>query len=199
MHRFNRRAALAAMLGLVLPACTTPSPTLMFPQITFVHLPPLRLDAASLEIVDAFKPSFASPNVEHLMPVSPAAAARRWARDRILPVGNAGRIVFTIEHAGVFETQLEPAKGVRGVVTKDHSERYDAALKLRMSIDGGDGRRQGEVSAEATRSRTVLEGLSLNKREEMWFRLTEELMGDINAELESAIRQFLQPFLVPRS
>lgn len=198
MQTFNRRAALAGMSGLFLAACTTPSPAPKYPEITFTHVPPLRLDVASLEIVDGFKPGFAAPNVEHLMPISPAAAARRWARDRLVPVGNAGRVIFTITDGAVIETPLERTKGVRGVVTKDRSERYDAVLKVRIDVESGDARRRGEVSADAMRSRTVLEGLSLNEREQVWFQMTEELVTDIDSELDTAIRQFLQPFLVSR-
>ncbi len=196
MHSFNRRAALAGMSALFLAACTKPSPAPKFSEITFTHLPPLRLNAASLEIVEAYKSPFAAPNIEHLMPVSPASAARRWAQDRLVPVGGAGKIVFTITDARVIEANLPRTTGVRGVVTRDRSERYDATLKVRINVDSGDGRRQGEVSADAMRSRTVLEGLSLNEREDVWFKMTEELAGDINGELETAIRQFLQSFLV---
>ena len=170
-----------------------------YPEVTFSHLPAFRIDAAELEIVDAYKPSLAFPHVEHLMPVPPAAAMRRWAQDRIRPVGTGGRIVFTIAEAGVTETPLPRATGVRGVVTRDRSERYDAKLEVRMTVDGGDNRRQGEVSAEAMRSRVVLEGLSLNEREQIWFEMTEDLVTDMNAELETAIRAFLQPFLVAAS
>jgi len=199
MYRFSRRTALAGLSGLILAGCTAPSPAPRYPELTFTHLPPIRLDAATLEIVDAFKSPFAAPNVEHLMPVSPAAAMRRWAQDRLLPVGDGGRIVFTIADAGVTETSLAPTPGVRGVVTKDQSERYDAKLLVRISVDGGDNRRRGDVSAEAMRSRTVIEGISLNEREEIWFRMTEGLVTDMNGELEAAIRSFLQPFLVPAS
>lgn len=193
----NRRTVLAGSLsGLILAGCTTPSPAPKYPELTFTHLPPIRLDAAELVVVDGFKPTFAAPHVEHLMPVPPAAAMRRWARDRILPVGIGGRIVFTITDGAVVETPLAPTPGVRGVVTKDQSERYDAALQVRMTVDGGDNRRRGEVSAEAMRSRTVLEGLSLNEREKIWFQMTEDLVADMNGELETAIRAFLQPFLV---
>ncbi|MDA0786919.1 MAG: hypothetical protein O3B37_11590 [Proteobacteria bacterium] len=199
MYRFNRRTALAGLSGLVLAGCTTPAPAPRYPELTFTHLPPIRLDAATLEIVDEFKSPFATPNVEHLMPVSPAVAIRRWAQDRLLPVGKAGRIVFTIADAGVVETSLAPTPGVRGVVTKDQSERYDARLLVRISVDGGDNRRRGDVSAEAMRSRTVPEGLSLNEREKIWFRMTEDLVTGMNGELEMAIRSFLQPFLVAAS
>jgi len=199
MYRFNRRTALVGLSGLILAGCTTPSPAPRYPELTFSHLPPIRLDAATLEIVDEFKSPFATPNVEHLMPVSPAAAMRRWALDRLMPVGNGGRIIFTIADAGVVETALAPTPGVRGVVTKDQSERYDAKLLVRISVDGGDNRRRGDVSAEAMRSRTVIEGLSLNEREKIWFQMTEGLVADMDGELEGAIRSFLQPFLVPAS
>lgn len=199
MYRFNRRTALAGLSGLILAGCTAPSPAPRYPELTFTHLPPIRLDAATLEVVDGFKSPFAAPNVEHLMPVSPAAAMRRWAQDRLRPVGNGGRIVFTIVEAGVTETSLAPTPGVRGVVTKDQSERYDAKLQVRISVDGGDNRRRGDVSADAMRSRTVIEGISLNEREKIWFQMTEDLVTDMNGELETAIRAFLQPFLVPAS
>jgi len=199
MYRFSRRTALAGLSGLILAGCTTPSPAPEYPELTFKHLPPIRLDAASMEIVEEFKSPFAAPNVEHLMPVSPAAAMRRWAMDRLVPVGSGGRIVFTIADAGVIETKLAPTPGVRGVVTKDQSERYDAKLQVRISVDGGDNRRRGDVSAEAMRSRTVIEGLSLNEREKIWFQMSEDLIMDMNGELETAIRSFLQPFLVPAS
>ena len=47
-------------------------------------------------------PSFAPPNVEHLMPVSPERMARQWAVDRLQPVRD-GRAVahFTILDARV--------------------------------------------------------------------------------------------------
>lgn len=199
MYRFNRRTALAGLSGLVLAGCTTPPPAPRYPELTFTHLPPIRLDAARLEIVDGFKSPFALPNVEHLMPVSPAAAMRRWAQDRLLPVGSGGQIVFTVADAAVIETPLAATPGLRGAVTKDQSERYDARLEVLITVDGGDNRRRGEVTAEAMRSRTVPEGISLNEREKIWFQMTEDLVTNMNGELEAAIRLFLQPFLVAAS
>lgn len=196
MYAMDRRSVLTGLSAILLAGCTTPSPAPRYPEITFTHLQPIRFDAASLEIVDAYKPTFANPNVEHLMPVSPAAAARRWAGDRVVLAGDSGRVVFTILDAAVTETPLERTTGVRGVVTADQSERYDARLQVKVEVRGGEGRRRGEVMAEANRSRTVAEDLSLNERERVWFEMTETLISDLNGELETAIRKFLEPFLV---
>lgn len=195
LHPIDRRTALVGLSGLFLAACATPPPAPRFPELTFTHLPPIRLDATSLEIVDAYTPPLTAPNIEHRMPVAPAAAARRWAQDRLVPAGDAGRITVTIEDASVTETVLPRTRGVRGTVTTDQSERYDARLFVRVAIANPGG--IGEVSAEATRSRTVLEGLSLNDREKVWFEITEALIGDLNVELENAIDDFLARFRMP--
>jgi hypothetical protein len=191
-YPINRRAALAGLSAAVLAACTTPPPAPLFPELTFTHLPPLRLDAAALDIVDAYKPPLTAPNVEHRMPVSPAGAARRWAKDRLVPAGAAGRIVVTIEDAAVTETALERTRGVRGAVTTDQSERYDARLFVRIAIANPRG--TGEVTAEAQRSRTVPENLSLNERDQVLFEITEALIGNLNTELENAIDSILPQF-----
>jgi hypothetical protein len=194
MHfTFDRRQALAGFAVLLLAGCTTPPPAPKYPALTFTHLPPIRIEAASLEIVEGYQPPLTAPNVEHRMPVAPAAAVRRWAEDRLVPVGAAGRIVVTIEDAAVKEVALQRSGGVRGVVTTDQTERYDARLAVRVAVRNRSG--SGEVSAEAARTRTVPEGLSLNEREKVWFEVTETLINDLNGELDAAIQEFLKPFL----
>lgn len=196
MYEIDRRTVLTGLSAILVAGCTTPSPAPKYPEITFTHVQPFRFDAASLDIVDTFKPAFSNPFVEHLMPISPAASARRWAGDRIALAGESGRVVFTIIDASVTETPLKRTTGVRGVVTSDQSERYDARLQVKLAVRSGDGRQRGEVMAEANRSRTVAENLSLNERERVWFEMTEVLISELNGELETAIRKFLQPFLI---
>lgn len=191
----NRRGLLVGASALVLAACTSPPPSPKFPQITFTHLPSIRLDAQSLQVVDA-SVSPGRSDVSAGMPVPPAIAARQWANDRLVPAGNSGSIIFTITESSVVETRLERTQGVRGVVTTDQSERYDGRLAAKVEIRDAVGGRNGVISAEATRSRTVPENLSLNERDKIWFEITEAMINDLNGELEQAINQFLQPFLV---
>ncbi len=192
----DRRGVLLGLSATALAACTTPPPAPRFPQITFKHLPACRLNAARLDIVEAYSPAPGARDVAAGMPVPPAVAAREWATDRLSPVGSAGEIVFTITDASVIEVPLKRTTGLRGVVTDDQSERYDGHLAARINISDGRGGR-GEVKAEVSRSRTVAENISLNDRDKIWFEITDAMIHDLDKELDAAVRNFLQRFLVP--
>lgn len=191
----NRRDLLVGLAAVGLAGCTTPPPSPQFPKLTFGHLPPFRLDVQTLNIVDGFRETNRA-DVASGMPIPPAVAARQWANDRLVPAGDSGTVTFTITQASVIESSLERTTGVRGVVTTDQSERYDGKLAARITITNPARRLNGEVSAEATRSRTVPENLTLNQRDKVWFEMSEALINDLNSELEKAINQFLQPFLI---
>jgi hypothetical protein len=60
-----------------------------------------------------------------------------------------------------------------------------------------DGRQiQGNAKAEARRSLTVPEDSTLNEREEVWYRLTEQTMRDLDVQLEQTIREAFFPYIV---
>jgi hypothetical protein len=178
-----------------LASCLATAPTLVFPELTFQHLKPLSLNVAKLEIVSAYKPSMSAPNVDHLFHMSPAGALRRWTEDRLRAVGKNGLARFTILEASVTETPLDMKKGIIGAFTKDQSERYDATLEAKLEIFDDDGLSIGFARAKATRSVTVREDASVNQREQVWFRLTEELVRDIDTELETNISMYLSRWL----
>lgn len=192
---FIRRNWIVAAV-LALTACASAPPATRFPQLTYSHLGTFTLDVSEIEIVDAYQPPLQAPNVDHLMPVSPAAAARQWARDRLRQTGSSGRrAVFTIDDGAVTETTLQRQSGIRGVLTVDQSERYDARIGVRLDIVDISGRRVASAEADARRSRTVPEDITLVEREKVWFALTEALTNDLNAEMERAITQFLGDYL----
>lgn len=191
----NRQGLLVGLSVFFLTACATPPPKSQFPQLTFVHLPSIKLDAGSLRIVDDFR-SAGRLDVSQGMPVPPIVAVHQWANDRLVPAGNRGQIVVTITEASVIETELERTRGLRGAVTADQSERYYGRLAVTVEVRDPQAQRGGKVSAVATRTRTVAENVSLNQRDKMWFEFTESMMQDLDRELEKAINQFLQPFIL---
>lgn len=182
----RRLTALALLI--VLTGCGTP-PTRAFPEITFTNRPPIQLDVAQVEVVQSYQPSFQDPQVEHLFPQVPSEVMRRWVTDRLQPVGSAGVARVYIEEASVRSDALARTPGVRGVFTIDQSERLTANFGMRVEIQSP--RANGYAAAAAERSITVPEDATLAEREAIWFRLTESTMNDLDARLESAIRNNL--------
>ena len=194
-RRSLRAAAIAVGLAVVLAACETPVPAPVFPQLTYAHLGAIRLDVAKVEVVDQYVPPLKRPNVEHEFPVTPAAAARRWVVDRIKAAGSGRTVRVLIRTAAVRVKALPKSKGLRGLFTVEESERYDGELAMTIEIRSERGFRDAFAEARVTRSRTVLENISLNQRTEVYFEMTEGLMIDLNAELEKNIRRHLARFL----
>ncbi|MHA1567095.1 MAG: hypothetical protein ACTSX7_17425, partial [Alphaproteobacteria bacterium] len=194
MAQVKVRIGILAILAGILAACSTVVATPGFPELTYSHLQPIRLDVSTIEIVDAYAAPLREPNVEHRAPARPAVAANQWAEDRLVAAGSSRRAVFTIKEASIIETKLEPTGGLKGVFTKDQSERYDATLLVDLAIIDTGGTRRGSATATATRSRTVPENITLNERERIWFQMVEGMMADLNRELEKAITQSLKKF-----
>ena len=192
-----RRAALA--LGMVaaaaLSACETAPTEPAFPELSYSHLPAMRLDVRTVEIVPEYQPPATPPHVEHLFAVKPIDAVRRWAGERLAASGAAGVARVVIKRASVVEVPLKRTTGVRGWLTTDQTERYDGVIEVAIDIHDGNGRTRGEVSSRVQRSRTVPEDISLHDRETMWFQLTEAMMNDLNAALETQIRSHLRAML----
>ncbi len=185
-----------AAVALLLAACSDAPPPTKFPQLTYSHLGAFVLDVSKIEIVDGFRSPLRPPNIEHLVPVSPATAARQWARDRLKSTGSSGRrAVFTIDNGAVTATSLKRKSGIRGALTVDQSERYDAVIAVRLEVFEADGRRGGVAEANAQRSRSVPENITLDARDKVWFSITETLTNDMNAEMERAITRFLGKYL----
>lgn len=187
-----RPLALAAVLlaGLA-AACTTPPERNRFAELTFNHLPEIALDVARIQVVDVYEPPLEAPNVEHRVPVEPAAAAERWARDRLVAAGGDGAAVYTVEQASITAEELETEGGLEGLLTTEPAERYEARIRVRLAIRGtGD-----EIAVEARRTTSVMEGASINEREKTWYGLVERTMQDLNGRLEESIRKHLARYL----
>jgi hypothetical protein len=189
MSDVMRRALIATLVAV--SACAVEVERRDFPEPTWTHLPPITLNVAEIEIIDATQPTGASPNVEHLFPVPPARAAERWARDRLRAGGLANRARFIIQRAEVVEVGLRRTEGFSGLFTTDQSERYDAELAVLLEIRSDTGARLGQIATEVRKSRTVPENASLNERDATWFAITDDLSKLLNAELERGMPLYL--------
>jgi hypothetical protein len=186
---------LALCLLAPLAACDTPPSRPTFPDIRFTDQPPLRIDVAALDIRTEYQAPFRPPNVEHLFPVPPARAAENWARDRLQPVGRSGRARYAIRTASAIETELPKSSGLKGAVTTEAAQRYDLTLEGSLEVLDEHGLPVRTVRAKATRSQTVLEGITPNQREETWYAMTKGVMADFNQQMENEIRSNFGTYL----
>ena len=191
--KFLKTLALLAVV--MLPACAAPPPVRL-PDMTFTDRPRFLLDVAEIQVVDQYQPTFRLPNIEHQVPVSPAKAAERWARDRLIPVGASGVAVVTIKDARVIENSLRVTPGVQGVFTKDQAARYDAFIEMSVEIKPTNIMApDGAASGRAERSRTVAEGITPNELDRVLYELVEGMMRDVDLQLDVNIQRFLAAFI----
>ena len=193
MQNFFRLFALAVLVSAG-PVPAAQAQDAKFADLTFAHLGRLSVDAARVEVVQEYRPSGAKPNVEHLFPIVPAVAIERWAHDRLIPVGRFRLCRVIVKEASVVEVPLPKTGGIKGWFTTDQAERYDATVEVVVEIRSDTGR-NAFATARVKRSQTVEDGISPNKRREVWYAMTEKLMADLDKELERSMRQYMAAYL----
>lgn len=179
----------------LLAACETSVPPKQFAELRYTHLPKIPLAVSRVVVVEYYQSSKEKPYVEAEFPLLPARAAIQWLKDRLSPVGGPGFARATVMNGSVVETSLQRSRGIRGAFTKDQSERYDGTLLVKIEILDDFGGQQGFVSSEVKRSTTVSEDVSLADREQTWFRMTEEMIKDLDSSLEEQVRKHFKNWL----
>lgn len=193
----SRSPALASILAVVflLTGCATEVQKPGFSQISFAHLQPISLNVARIEVENRYVSPATRPNVEHEFPVSPAAVASNWGRDRLRAVGQSGVTRVVVRRASVVEVPLKRTTGVTGAFTRDQSERYDAIIDMMVELRDADGNVRVTAESTAKRSRSVSENVSLIEREKIWFEMTETMMSDLNTALENQVRIHMKEWI----
>ncbi len=191
-----RIPAYAAFFLLFLAGCQTPPPQTTFAEITFGHETPFTFMVSSISVDAKYRSSMQAPNVEHLAPIPPERALRRWATDRLRSSGAPGQGRFIVLDASIRESRLPVTEGLRGAFTKDQSSRFDATIEASLELVDERGLRRGFASARVIRSQTIREDATLVDRDKMLFGLVDDLMKDFNREMERNIRQYLVGYML---
>jgi hypothetical protein len=170
---------------LALASCANDTPTKFAKPISFAAEPQIRLNVATIEVVDDYVPPMKLPNVEHAAPTPPYTAVRTWANERLKAVGSTGYARVLIEDAHI--TQLH----VRG----DENE-YSGRINVIVEAHGGD-LSQPAATAEVTvqRSLTTDRDNSLAEKEEVWDQLVRLMMTDFDNGMKSAIDENMGGFV----
>ncbi len=186
--------ALAIIISFFVSACSTPAAPA--PQtLSFTGYPPINLDVGNIEVAEDYKSPQRAPNVEHLMPYSPADAMQIWVKDRLRAKGSAKLAQVSIIDASVVATDLPKTQGIKGLFTNDQDKRYDARLEVEIRIYGDSALSEASTSVEVTRSITIPENASVNSRKATYNQLVADLMKMLNEKLEKNIHQYLNNYI----
>ena len=195
--RFDRVGLTAAALlavAVIAVGCEVPLPSRDSTAPSFAHLPPLVFDLERIEVVERGTAPHPS-DVDHLFPIPPAVAARLWVEDRLRASGHVGVLRVTIDEASARSTPFATNKNLEGLLTEEQAERIDARLRVTIEAIDGNGEVNGSATAEAKRSRTLPEGITLAERERHYEEIVGALLHDYNTSQEQAIRKYLGLYL----
>ena len=181
------------VLFIPLAGCDTPNLENPLPELTFKHQSMIHLDVERIQIINEFKMPFKSPNVEHLVPISPGASAERWASDILRPIGQSGIAQFVITNGSVIREDLKIQKGIKGIFSIDQSKRFKANVNVRLEIFKDQGK--SIARASASRSQTLREDASPNLQSRLWYNLVERLMKSFDREMRDQINTHLKPYI----
>ncbi len=188
------RPFVVAAAALALAACASEKPPPKVVPLSFGNLPEIRLDVAELQIIPAYAPSKRRPQVEHLFHTTPQDALRNWAGAKIKAAGRTNRAMVVVRQASVIEVPLRVKKGIRGALTKEPSERYEAVLEVELEIRDDAGRRIGWMTTRVSRDRSVQEGISEPERMVFWQKFTGELVTDLARAFDRRVSEHLAKF-----
>ena len=191
--RAGLAGAVMLAVGAIVAACQ-PQPSYESEPLSFAALPPLVFDLGGIKVVERATEPHPS-DVDHLFSTPPAVAARLWAEDRLQTSGHLGVLRVTIEEASARSTPLATNKNLEGLLTEEQAERLDLHLRVTIEAIDASGQVNGSATADARRSRTLLEGITLAERERTYDEVVRALLHDYNTSQVTAIRQYLGLYL----
>ena len=188
--------ALLLLAGLGLAPMAVPASAQQAPGFGFTQGEPIILDVAEIEVSNDYVPPMKEPNVEHLVPVTPAESVRLWVQDRLKAGGSSGRARVVIRRASVVEVPLQRTGGIKGWFTKDQSERYEGRLEVEVHVEQPGRGFSGYTTASVVRTTSVAEDVSVAERERTWTTLVREMAQDLDQQLTAGIKANLSPVMI---
>lgn len=192
-------SVMIAFSGLWLTGCSDdpPKEPLVPVELSFTRYLPIYLNVANVDFVEEYKSPGREPNVEHLLPLTPAEAMRTWIKDRVRAVGLNHTLQVIIRDAKVVAVEL-PAQGegVQEYFSGAPDRRYDARLEVELRVYGDTAMSQASIVVVATQSSTISKAATVYERKAAFMDILYRLMESSNAELEKQIFKYFTPYIM---
>ena len=195
MYKTFRNIIQLIFVTSILSACANQIPIEQFPEITFSHLRPFKIDTAKIVVKNQFRPPIKTPHIEHTLKMPPGKAMERWLKDRFQPIGSSGILSLIIKDATVTEEPLSIDKSLRGRLTKQQSVMYKMIANASLQIKDKTGKIMAIATASAERTLTAREDISLNDRDRLLLEMVGDLMDDFDDSIQPNIFSHFKPWL----
>jgi hypothetical protein len=181
---------IALFTVILLAACTDAPPASVPPDLNFANLQPIQVNAASVDVVDNYKPPLQDPNIEHTFRLPTYVAAERLLRHQLVAAGTEHTLRAIIEDASVIRSELPQDKGFMSYFTSQQTERLQAKVLVRFELVDPKAPDivLGHAEVVARREKTLTEGMSPAERDQAYFNLTEDTMDEVNDGLKSIVQ-----------
>ncbi|MBL8659317.1 MAG: hypothetical protein JNM75_06135 [Rhodospirillales bacterium] len=186
------------VLAMLAGGCTSPErATVQLADIRFTDAPPITLDVKSIEVDtgEAADSARRDRDVGDGLTHAPDVELRQWALDRLRTAGRAGVARFEILSARVEEEKLPRAEGFAGLFGSPPGAVYTMTAEAQLEIDAADGR-SAIASAKVVRTRSIEGNRTREERRRFFSELTETTMAEFDQQMEGAIRQHLNPWVL---
>ena len=178
MHPRGLIRCFALLLAAALAGCSSEpsSSPASFAALDFSYLTPLPLNVSSIDIGSQYVPPGEPPDATASDPISPVQSLEQMAQQRLKAVGQSGKAAFVVDNASVLHT----------------GETITGVFSVTLSVYPTPGARTAYAQATVTRQVAGVQG----DLSSALYRLTRQLMDQMNIEFEFQVRRALGPWLM---
>jgi hypothetical protein len=175
---------------ILLSGCAESLSTSHLPEMTFANFTPVELNVEKIEVRDDYKPPLKDPNVEHTFQTPTYVAAENLLKKQLVAAGRDDVLRAVITDASVVREALPMTRGFWGVFTHEPAERLKAKVVVRFELANQQAPDIviGRVELTARRTKTLMEGTSVADRDSAYFKLTEDMMNDLDNGLMTVVK-----------
>ena len=172
---------MAVFAGFGLTGCTSTIPEgKPMPELTFEHMAPFPVNVAKIDVENQYDPASDPQDVSSSFPSPPDIMLRRYAENRLQPVGQQGTLKFVIEDSHIHHSLVQPAGKFTGWLGIDRKDLYEVVMRLRMFEITADGHERTNAVLNLRRSISIPQRYSVAEKDIEKFKFLEMLMQDVD-------------------
>lgn len=169
---------------------TTPAPL----ELDYSQLGKINLDVQNLSVVDRSNQVNSAPYIDNQFHPTIDDAIHQWVAGRLRATGFSGQATIIIKEASLSSQALPMEQGVRSWFERQQATKYTGRAAVDLEINGRQG--YAIASAQAERTVSVPENPSAADKQDAYRKLLTGLMQDLSRNLNDAIHDHLQNFVV---